>query len=164
LYDEFPGCSCGSQDVRHHSEQQNPTPSNPGTRDKNVGPGVVTLGELIGAHVFQLDFRVLACVRKLVPLVLKPLEHHEQPDADRSDIDECGKGIAENRKEPNSDQCNGKGHKNDDRLHCMEPNEFVVFLDQQEDYRAAPGKNVSEQPSDVLCDPEGGFARIYSTG
>ena len=46
----------------------------------------------------------------------------------------------------------------------MESNEFVVFLDQQEDYPAAPGKNVSEQPSDVLCDPEGGFGRIYSTG
>jgi len=46
----------------------------------------------------------------------------------------------------------------------MDSIEFVVFLDQQEDYPAAPGKNVSEQPSDVLCDPEGGFARIYSTG
>ena len=37
----------------------------------------------------------------------------------------------------------------------MESIEFVVFFDQQEDYPAAPGKNVSEQPSDVLCDPEG---------
>ena len=46
----------------------------------------------------------------------------------------------------------------------MESIEFVVFLDQQEDYPAAPGKNVSEQTSDVLCDPEGGFARIYFTG